>query len=137
MLAAWFKDLTKTHFVLVTYRGGANVLSDLMGGQIDLAVETNSILLPHLRDGTLRALETPSPKRLAELSDVPTMAKSGVPGFIASFWTGIVAPPGTPEPIVAKLNAAVNTGLSSPATQTKLKTPKWIGMAKLSGANAD
>jgi len=158
MLAAWFKDLTKTDFVMVTYRGGANVLSDLMGGQIDLAVETCSILLPHLRDGTLRPLGTPSPKRLTELPDVPTMAESGVPDFIASSWTGIVAPPGTPAPIVDKLNAAVNTGLSSPETQAKLKTlgaeamhgtpadytaflavelPKWIAMAKLSGAGAD
>jgi tripartite-type tricarboxylate transporter receptor subunit TctC len=158
MLAAWFKDLTKTDFVIVTYRGGANVLTDLMGGQIDLAVETCSILLPHLRDGSVRPLGTPSPKRLSDLPDVPTMAESGVPGFIASSWTGIVAPPGTPEPIVDKINAAVNTGLASPATQAKLKTlgaeamfgtpadyatflaaelPKWTAMAKLSGASAD
>jgi tripartite-type tricarboxylate transporter receptor subunit TctC len=158
MLAAWFKSLTKTDFVIVTYRGGANVLTDLMGGQIDLAVETSSILFPHLRDGALRPLGTPSPKRLSELPEVPTMAESGVPGFIASSWTGIVAPPGTPEPIVGKINAAVNASLASPATQAQLKTlgaeamfgtpadytsflsaelPKWIAMAKLSGAGAD
>jgi len=158
MLAAWFKSLTKTDFVIVTYRGGANVLTDLMGGQIDLAVETCSILLPHLRDGSLRPLGTPSPKRLSELPDVPTMAESGVPGFIASSWTGIVAPPGTPKPIVDKINAAVNAGLASPATQAQLKAlgaeamfgsptdytsflavelPKWIAMAKLSGTGAD
>jgi tripartite-type tricarboxylate transporter receptor subunit TctC len=158
MLAAWFKSLTKTDFVIVTYRGGANVLTDLMGGQIDLAVETSSILLPHLRDGSLRPLGTPSPKRLPELPDVPTMAENGIPDFIASSWTGIVAPPGTPEPIVEKVNAAVNASLASPATQAQLKTigaeamfgtpadytsflaaelPKWVGMAKLSGAGAD
>jgi len=158
MLAAWFKNLTKTDFVIVTYRGGANVLTDLMGGQIDLAVETCSILLPHLRDGSLRPLGTPSPKRLSELPDVPTMAESGVPGFIASSWTGIVAPPGTPAPIVDKINIAVNTGLASPATQAQLKTlgaeamfgtpadytsflaaelPKWTAMAKMSGAGSD
>ena len=158
MLAAWFKSLTKTDFVMVTYRGGANVLTDLMGGQIDLAVETSSILLPHLRDGSLRPLGTPSRKRLPELPDVPTMAENGVPDFIASSWTGIVAPPGTPAPIVEKVNAAVNASLASPATQAELKTlgaeamfgtpadytaflaaelPKWIAMAKLSGAGAD
>jgi tripartite-type tricarboxylate transporter receptor subunit TctC len=158
MLAAWFKSLTKTDFVIVTYRGGANVLTDLMGGQIDLAVETSSILLPHLHDGSLRPLGTPSPKRLSELPEVPTMAESGVPGFIASSWTGIVAPPGTPEPIVDKINAAVNASLASRSTQAQLKTlgadamfgtpadytsflgaelPKWIAMAKLSGAGAD
>ena len=158
MLAAWFKSLTKTDFVIVTYRGGANVLTDLMGGQIDLAVETSSILLPHLRDGALRPLGTPSQKRLSELPDVPTMAASVVAGFVASSWTGIVAPPGTPEPIVDKVNAAVNASLASPATQAQLQTlgaeamfgtpadytsflatelPKWIAMAKLSGAGAD
>jgi tripartite-type tricarboxylate transporter receptor subunit TctC len=93
MLAAWFKSLTNIDLVLVTYRGGANVLSDLLGGQIDLAVETCSILLPQLRDGKLRPLGTPSPQRLDVLPDVPTMAENGVPGFVASSWTGIVARP--------------------------------------------
>jgi tripartite-type tricarboxylate transporter receptor subunit TctC len=158
MLAAWFKNLTGINVVLVTYRGGANVLTDLLGGQIDLAVETCSILLPQLRDGKLRPLGTPSPKRLADLPDVPTMAENGVPGFTASSWTGIVAPPGTPKAVVDKLNHATNAALALPATQAKLKTleaqamfgspadyadflkselPKWTGMAKLSGAAAE
>jgi tripartite-type tricarboxylate transporter receptor subunit TctC len=158
MLAAWFKSLTGINVVLVTYRGGANVLSDLLGGQIDVAVETCSILLPQLRDGKLRPLGTPSPRRLADLPDVPTMAENGVGGFTASSWTGIVAPPGTPTAIVDKLNRATNAALALPATQAKLKTleaqamfgtpsdyadflvgelPKWIGMAKLSGAAAE
>jgi tripartite-type tricarboxylate transporter receptor subunit TctC len=158
MLAAWFKSLTDINVVLVTYRGGANVLSDLLGGQIDLAVETCSILLPQLRDGKLRPLGTPSPKRLDVLPDVPTMAENGVPGFIASSWTGIVAPPGTPKAIVDKLNHATNAALALPAIQAKLKPleaqamfgtpqdyadflvgelPKWTTMAKLSGAAAE
>jgi len=158
MLAAWFKSLTDIDVVLITYRGGAAVLSDLLGGQVDLAVETSSILLPQLRDGKLRPLGTPSPKRLADLPDVPTMAELGVPGFVASSWTGIVAPAGTPNAIVEKVNRAVNAALALPATQAKLKPleaqamfgtpqdyadflaselPKWIAMAKLSGAAAD
>ena len=157
VLAAWFKNLTGIDVVLVTYRGGANVLSDLLGGQIDLAVETCS-LLPQLRDRKLRPLGTPSPKRLADLPDVPTMAENGVPGFTASSWTGIVAPPGTSKAIVDKLNRATNAALALPATQAKLKPleaepmfgtpadyasflvselPKWINMAKLSGAAAE
>ena len=158
MLTAWFKNLTNIDVVLVTYRGGANVLSDLLGGQIDLAVETCSILLPQLREGKLRPLGTPSPKRLDVLPDVPTMAENGVPGFIASSWTGIVAPPGTPKQIIDKLNRATNAALKDPATQAKLKPleaqamfgtpadyadflvselPKWTAMAKLSGAAAE
>jgi tripartite-type tricarboxylate transporter receptor subunit TctC len=158
MLASWFKSLTNIDVVLVTYRGGANVLSDLLGGQIDLAVETCSILLPQLREKKLRPLATPSPKRLEDLPDVPTMAESGVPDFVASSWTGIVAPPGTSQVIVGKLNRATNAALALPATQAKLKAleaqamfgtpadyaaflktelPKWISMAKLSGAAAE
>lgn len=158
MLAAWFKSLTDIDVVLVTYRGGANVLSDLLGGQIDLAVETCSILLPQLRGGKLRPLGTPSPKRLDVLPDVPTMAENGVPGFTASSWTGIVAPPGTSKQIIGKLNRATNAALKDPATQAKLKPleaqamfgspadyaaflvselPKWTAMAKLSGAAAE
>src|SRR5690242_10848713 len=158
MLASWFKNLADIDVVLVTYRGGANVLSDLLGGQIDLAVETCSILLPQLRDGKLRPLATASPQRLDVLPTVPTMAENGVPGFIASSWTGIVAPPGTSKAVVDKLNRAANIALKDPATQAKLKPlearpmfgtpddyadflktelPKWIAMAKLSGAAAE
>jgi tripartite-type tricarboxylate transporter receptor subunit TctC len=158
MLGAWFKALTHTDIVVVTYRGGANVLTDLMGGQVDIAIETSSILLPHLRAGTLRALGTLAPKRLAELPNVPTMNEAGVKGFVASSWTGIVAPPGTPNPVVDKLNAAVNAAFATEAVQSKLKSlgasampgspadyaaflttelPKWIAMAKLSGASTD
>ena len=158
MLAAWFKSLADIDVVLVTYRGGANVLSDLLGGQIDLAVETCSILLPQLHDKKLRPLATASPQRLDVLPDVPTMAENGVRDFIASSWTGIVAPPGTSQAIVDKLNRATNAALKDPATQAKLKPlearpmlgtpedyanflkselPKWTAMAKLSGAAAD
>ncbi len=150
--------MTDINVVLVTYRGGANVLSDLLGSQIDLAVETCSILLPQLRDGKLRPLATPSPRRLDVLPDVPTMAENGVPDFTASSWTGIVAPPGTAKTIVDKLNRATNAALKDPATQAKLKPldaqamfgtpadyanflkselPKWTAMAKLSGAAAE
>src|SRR4029077_1204168 len=140
------------------FSGTTQPCADLLGGQIDLAVETCSILLPQLRDGKLRPLGTPSPKRLDVLPDVPTMAENGVPGFVASSWTGIVAPPGTPKQIIDKLNRATNAALKDPATQAKLKPleaqamfgtpgdyadflvselPKWIAMAKLSGATAE
>jgi tripartite-type tricarboxylate transporter receptor subunit TctC len=158
MLAAWFKSLTDINVVLVTYRGGANVLSDLLGSQIDLAIEAASTLLPQLREGKIRPLGTPSPRRLTDLPDVPTMAENGVGSFMASSWTGIVAPPGTPKAIVDKLNRATNAALALSATQAKLKSlgaeamfgtpadyadfldselPKWTAMAKLSGAAAE
>jgi tripartite-type tricarboxylate transporter receptor subunit TctC len=158
MLAAWFKSLTGTDIVIVTYKGASGDLADLIGGQIDLAIETTSVVLPHLTDGSLRALATATPERLAETPNVPTMIESGVPGFVAVSWTGLAAPPSTPQPVVAKLNAAINAGLGASDLQAKLKTlgakgkpgtpadfagfvasevPKWTAMAKLSGIHGE
>jgi len=155
MLAAWFKYLTSTDIVIVTYKGASGDLADLIGGQIDLAIETTSVVLPHLSDGSLRALATATPARLPETPNVPTMIQSGVEGFVATSWTGLVAPPGTPQSVVDKLNAAINAGLNAADLQAKLKmlgaqgrpgtpadfakftateVPKWTAMAKLSGA---
>jgi tripartite-type tricarboxylate transporter receptor subunit TctC len=154
MLAVWFKSLTATDILVVPYKGASTEMTDLMGGQIDLGIEPTSVVLPHLRSGAMRALATTTVQRLLELPDVPTLIECGVPGFVASSWTGIVAPPGTPAPVVDKLNAAVNAGLASPDFQAKLKTlgaegkpgtptdfanfigaeaPKWTAMVKLSG----
>ena len=156
MLAAWFKSLTATDILIVPYNGAAGDMTDLMAGQIDLAIETGSIVLPHLSDGTMRAIAAATPQRLPELPNVPTLIESGVPGYVATSWTGLAAPPGTPQPIVAKLNAALNAGLATPELQGKLKNlaakgqpgtpaafadfvateqPKWIAMVKLSGVS--
>jgi tripartite-type tricarboxylate transporter receptor subunit TctC len=155
MLAVWFKSLTATDILVVPYKGAANDMTDLMGGQVDLGFEPTSVVFPHLRDGTMRGFATTTPQRLPEIPDVPTMIECGLPGFVAGSWTGIVAPAGTPAPIVDKLNAAVNAGLRSPDLQAKLKNlgaegkpgtpadftafiaaevPKWTALAKLSGA---
>ena len=154
MLAVWFKSLTATDILVVPYKGASTEMTDLMGGQIDLGIEPTSVVLAHLRDGSMRALATTTAQRLPELPDVPTLIECGVPGFVASSWTGIVAPPGTPAPVVDKLNAAVNAGLGAADFQAKLKAlgaegrpgtpadfgnfiageaPKWIAMVKLSG----
>jgi tripartite-type tricarboxylate transporter receptor subunit TctC len=158
MLAAWFKSLTGTDIVIVPYKGGAGDLADLIAGQIDLAIETTSVVLPHLANGSLHAFATATPERLAETPDVPTMIESGVPGFVAVSWTGLAAPPGTPQPIIDKINGAIDTGLSSPDIKSKLgklgatghpstpaefanfiatEVPKWTTMAKLSGVHGE
>jgi tripartite-type tricarboxylate transporter receptor subunit TctC len=155
MLAAWFKYLTGTDILIVTYKGASGDLTDLIGGQIDLAIETTSVVLPHLSDGSIRALATATPERLPETPNVPTMIESGIPGFVAVSWTGLAAPPGTPQAVVEKLNTAINAGLGAADLQAKLKmlgakgrpgtpadfadlvateVPKWTAMAKLSGA---
>src|ERR1700733_4055089 len=78
MLAAWFKSLTGADILIVPYKGAANSMTDLMGGQIDLGIETTSVVLPHITDGSLRALATATPKRLPETPNVPTAMESGV-----------------------------------------------------------
>lgn len=158
MLAAWFKSLTGADIVIIPYKGASGEITDLIGGHIDLGIEPSSVVLSHVREGTIHALATTTAQRIPDLPDVPTMTESGVAGFIASSWTGIVAPPGTPQRIVDKLNAAVNASLANPDMQARLKSlgakgrpstpaefaaflavevPKWAGMAKLSGANIE
>jgi tripartite-type tricarboxylate transporter receptor subunit TctC len=158
MLAAWFKSLTGTDIVIVPYKGGAGDLADLIAGQIDLAIETTSVVLPHLASGALHGLATATPERLAETPNVPTMIESGVPNFVALSWTGLAAPPGTPQPVVDKINTAINAGLSSADIKGKLtklgatgrpgtpaqfasfvasEAPKWMAMAKLSGIRGE
>ena len=153
MIAAWFKDTTATDIVIVPYKGAATVVTDLIGGQIELAFETTSVTLAHLRDGSIRPLGVATRERLPELPDVPTMIESGVPGFVADSWIGVLAPAATPPDIVDKLNTAINAGLQAPDMQARLKAlasqaqpgtpqafaafmaaenPKWTAMAKLS-----
>ncbi len=158
MIAAWFRAKTATNIVIVPYKGAANLITDMIGGQIELGFEPTSVTLSHLRDGSMRPLGVATAKRLPELPEVPTMIESGVPDFIADSWIGIMAPAGTPAAIVDKLNAAINAGLRSPTLQARLKQlaaewrfgsaqefaafikaedPKWIAMAKLSGLKAE
>jgi tripartite-type tricarboxylate transporter receptor subunit TctC len=153
LIAAWFKDATKTDIVIVPYKGAAGVVTDLIAGQIDLGFEATSLTLSHLHDGSMRAVGVATPQRLPELGDVPTMIESGVPDFIASSWAGILAPAGTPAAIIAKVNTETNGALKSEAMQARLKQfaaeakpgtpqdfaafiaaerPKWTSMAKLS-----
>lgn len=92
----------------VPYQGSAPAMTALLGGQVDFAFETLAVALPHIRSGKLRALATPSPQRLRDLVDVPTLEESGFPGLAVEGWMGVFAPPGTPAVAVQRINAAVN-----------------------------
>jgi tripartite-type tricarboxylate transporter receptor subunit TctC len=158
MLAAWFRSVTATDIVIVPYRGASTVLTDMIGGQVDLGFETTSVTFAHVREGKVRALGVATTSRLSELPDVPTMIEGGVPDFIASSWTGIVAPAGTPRPLITRLNAEINAGIHSPMLQERFKQlgaiaspgtpedfaafiakerPKWVNMVKLSGVQPE
>ena len=121
MLAAWFKALTGTDVVIVPYKGASAVLTDLLGGQIQAGFETTSVLFGHLQDKKINALAVATQARLPDLPDVPTMIEGGFPDFVASSWTSVMAPAGTPKDIVAKLNESINTGLTTPQMQARFK----------------
>ena len=109
-----FRTLARIDFVNVPHKGGNESVQSVLGNQVDFALESPVILLPLIRDGKLRALAVTSAKRQPEIADVPTMVESGITGFVATLLTGVVAPAGTPGPIVGKLNGVINESLRGP-----------------------
>src|SRR6185295_14011700 len=108
-----FKDSTGTFILHVPYRGGGPALVDTLSGQVDLSFPTLSAALPHVKSGKLKALAVTSSTRSKLLPDVPTMQEAGVKGFEFTQWLAILAPAGTPQPVVARLNQALNAALGS------------------------
>ena len=119
---AWglFTLTTGADIVFVPYRGMAQAMTDMVAGQIQMMIDGIGSLLPHIRDGKVRALAVTGTTRSPDLPDVPTMIESGYPDYVLSFWTGILAPAGTPPEFVAKVNAAINQGLASPEMKQSL-----------------
>jgi tripartite-type tricarboxylate transporter receptor subunit TctC len=119
---AWglFKLQTGTDIVHVPYQGAAPAIGDLIAGRMHMVVDAPGALLGHAGEGKLRALAVTSATRSAEAPDLPTMIESGYPDFLITFWTGVLAPAGTPKPIVARLNAAINEGLRSAEMRQRL-----------------
>jgi tripartite-type tricarboxylate transporter receptor subunit TctC len=115
-----FKSAAGINLVHVPYRGGALSIADVIGGNVQMTFEASSPLLPHIRDGRLRALAVTSKARIPDLPDVPTAVESGYPDLVVTTWTGLFAPAATDPAIVGKLNGALNDGLRSPALQSAL-----------------
>jgi tripartite-type tricarboxylate transporter receptor subunit TctC len=111
--AAAFMVATGTDMTHVPYRGTAPMVSDLLGGQLQLSMTGAPAVLQHAQAGTLRALGVSSDRRLRSAPDIPTIAEAGVPGFEASQWYGVMAPAGTPQPIIDRLNAEVRKALAT------------------------
>jgi tripartite-type tricarboxylate transporter receptor subunit TctC len=108
------KKEAKLDLLHVPYRGSPAVVTDLLAGRVSFAFDTSTSILPHAREGRVRLLAVSSPERSAQAPDVPTLAESGLPGFAALTWAGLVGPAEMPEPIVGRLNAAVNRALKEP-----------------------
>ncbi len=142
----------------VPYKGASQALTDTLGGQVQSFMSSVPSALGQLRGGKLRALAVTSAKRSPELPEVPTIAESGYPGFEANTWYGLLAPAGTPAPIVVMLNAEVNRVLATPEVRGRLASEggdtlggspeqfasflkaehaKWGRVVRDSGAKAD
>jgi tripartite-type tricarboxylate transporter receptor subunit TctC len=113
-----FTLATGTTIVFVPYRGMAQAMTDLVAGQIQMMIDGIGSLLPHIRDGKVRALAVTGTTRSADLPDVPTMIESGYPDYVLSFWTGIHPP--ARRRTLSKLNGAVVAGLRSAETKQNL-----------------
>ena len=153
-----FKVMAGVQMTHVPYKGSAPAIADLLGGQVQLMFDNLPSALPQIRAGKLRALAVTSSQRAAALPDVPTIAESGLPGYEASSWFGLLAPAGTPADIVAKINGEVARWLASPEAKEKLlaqganaaggtpedfarhiatETAKWQKVVRESGAKVD
>jgi tripartite-type tricarboxylate transporter receptor subunit TctC len=117
----YFKVKTGTDIMFVPYKGGAPAVTDALGGHIEMVVNNKSNLLALFRDGKLKALAVTSRERWPELPQTPTMNEVGILGFPEEVLFGLLAPAGTPEAIVERLNAAINEALQSAEVRASLE----------------
>jgi tripartite-type tricarboxylate transporter receptor subunit TctC len=117
----YFENVSGIKLQYVPYRGTAPAMNDLVAGQIDLIVDQTSNSIAQIRAGNIRAYAITSDKRLDSAPDVPTTDEAGLPGFHMTLWSGLWVPKGTPNAIVAKLNAAAVDALNDPAVRKQLE----------------
>jgi tripartite-type tricarboxylate transporter receptor subunit TctC len=153
-----FKAEAKIDLVHVPYKGAAPALQDVIAGHVQMMFATASSVVPHIRDGKVRALGVATLKRTTVLPEIPTIDELGLKGFDATSWHGLVAPARTPKDAVAALNRALAASLDDPAVKRSLgdlgvdiiggtpenfaayiksEIPKWTAIIKTSGAKLD
>jgi tripartite-type tricarboxylate transporter receptor subunit TctC len=120
LIMEYLENQAKVDLLHVPYKGAAPALQDLLGGQVDAMFPSLTAALPHIKAGKLRALAVASAKRDPLLPDVATVAEQGFAGFSAIQWWGLCAPAKTPEPVVARLNKALNDALALSDVKARL-----------------
>ena len=158
MAGELFKALAGVYIVHIPYKGSAGARTDVLGGQLEMMFDAIPTMTEHIKSGKVKALATTGRARSAVLPDVPTMAESGVTGYEATLWLGLMAPKGTPAAVVNKLNAevakitanpevrrawaaqgttAMTMGVDEFARYLQADIVKWAHVVKVSGAKAE
>jgi tripartite-type tricarboxylate transporter receptor subunit TctC len=114
MAGELLKNMTGIDIVHVPYRNSGDARSGVIGGQVQMMIDAVTTMAPNVSAGQVRALATTGKTRSSVLPDVPTATEAGVPNYEATIWLGLMAPAGTPQPIIDKLNAAVNAVIKRP-----------------------
>ena len=156
--AELFKSMTGVDMVHIPYKGGAPMMADLIGGQIQLAIETSGSATPHIKAGKVKALAVTTATRSSAFPELPTLTESGLKGYDVTTWYAILAPRGTPPEITTKLYNAVVKILKTPDMKQRLEqfggepggltpdqfagfikseTAKWAKVVKESKATVD
>ena len=120
--SAQFTRLTGTSMNHIPYKGAAQAITDLMGGQVDSSFATLGSVLPQVQSGKIAALAVAAPTRSALLPNVPTFEEAGVKGYAADAWYGLLAPAGTPPAVLATLRQIATEFTQAPATREKLRS---------------
>ncbi len=157
MAGELFKAMSGTNIVHVPHKASGDMRNSVLGGHVQMMFDAITVMSQTAKAGKVRALGTTGAKRSAITPDIPTIAEAGVPGYEATIWLGVMAPAGTPKPVVDKLNAEINKILSKPEVVHEwakqgavplVKTPaefdtylrgdieKWAKIVKISGATA-
>lgn len=152
------KSASKIDFLHVPYKGGAQAMQDVLGGQVSMLFDQIPAVLPHVKSGKVRALGVTTSARSSAEPNIPTLAESGVPGYDVNVWFGILAPAATPKSVVNKLNAEMTKILNDaefrnsmskmgvdpmPSTPEQFsdfmhkETVRWAKLVKESGAKLD
>ncbi|MBY4897009.1 tripartite tricarboxylate transporter substrate binding protein [Cupriavidus sp. AU9028] len=120
MAAELFKSVANVPIEHIPYRGGGPALVDTIAGQVNMSFPVLSAAQQQVQAGKLRAIGVTGPKRSALMPTVPTIAEAGLPDYAFETWFMVFAPAGTPQPVIARLNAALNTALNAPALKERM-----------------
>ncbi|HEX2567031.1 MAG TPA: tripartite tricarboxylate transporter substrate binding protein [Burkholderiales bacterium] len=122
LAGALFMSQAGINVVHVPYKGGGPAMADVIAGQAQIVLPSLIQTMPYIKSGRLKCIATTGSKRSAAVPDIPTVAESGLPGYEAHNWWGMLAPAGTPAPVIGRLHAALNEVLESKETNRRFET---------------